>query len=62
MEGAERPMAGVDLYRVQILLGHKTPLMTLRYAHLSPAHLREAVAVLTQKSGAGSLVNLGVSK
>lgn len=59
-------MAGVDLYRVQTLLGHKTPMMTLRYAHLSPAHLREAVAVLTQKSGAGfgagSLVNLGVSK
>lgn len=46
-------MTGVDLYRVQILLGHKTPLMTLRYAHLSPAHLREAVAVLAQKSGAG---------
>src|SRR5208283_2585725 len=39
-------MAGVDLYRVQILLGHKTPAMTLRYAHLSPAHLRAAVELL----------------
>ena len=32
-------MKGVDLYRVQILMGHKTPAMTLRYAHLSPDHL-----------------------
>jgi len=39
-------MAGVDLYRVQTLMGHKTPAMTLRYAHLSPAHLRAAVDVL----------------
>ncbi len=39
-------MNGVDLYRVQILMGHKTPMMTLRYAHLSPQHLRAAVATL----------------
>jgi integrase len=39
-------MNGVDLYRVQILMGHKTPAMTLRYAHLSPQHLRAAVATL----------------
>jgi integrase len=39
-------MNGVDLYRVQILMGHKTPTMTLRYAHLSPQHLRAAVATL----------------
>ncbi len=39
-------MAGVDLYRVQTLMGHKTPAMTLRYAHLSPQHLRAAVALL----------------
>lgn len=36
-------MKGVDLYRVQILMGHKTPEMTQRYAHLSPDTLREAV-------------------
>jgi site-specific recombinase XerD len=36
----------VDLYRVQTLMGHKTPAMTLRYAHLSPQHLRAAVETL----------------
>ena len=39
-------MIGVDLYRVQTLLGDKTAAMTLRYAHLSPRHLRAAVALL----------------
>ncbi|HEY9158308.1 site-specific integrase [Candidatus Binatus sp.] len=39
-------MNGVDLFRVQTLMGHKSPMMTLRYAHLSPEHLRAAVATL----------------
>jgi integrase len=39
-------MNGIDLYRVSTLMGHKTPAMTLRYAHLSPQHLRAAVATL----------------
>jgi len=39
-------MKGVDLYSVQTLMGHKTPAMTMRYAHLSPQHLRAAVAAL----------------
>jgi integrase len=37
---------GVDLYKVQRLLGHKTNLMTQRYAHHSPESLREGVNVL----------------
>ncbi|MBS0177693.1 MAG: site-specific integrase [Nitrospira sp.] len=36
---------GVDLYRVQRLLGHRDGRMTQRYAHLAPENLREAVQV-----------------
>ena len=36
---------GVDLYRVQRLLGHRDGQMTQRYAHLAPENLREAVQV-----------------
>ncbi len=39
---------GVDLYRVQRLLGHRDGRMTQRYSHLSPENLREAVAVFDQ--------------
>lgn len=38
--------AGVDLYSVQKLLGHATPIMTQRYAHLADAHLVAAVQKL----------------
>ena len=37
---------GVDLYRVQLLLGHKTGTMTQRYAHHCPESLRDGVMVL----------------
>ncbi|HEY3998663.1 MAG TPA: site-specific integrase [Candidatus Xenobia bacterium] len=36
-------MKGADLYTVQKLLGHKTPSMTQRYAHLAPKHQLDAV-------------------
>lgn len=38
--------AGVDLYRVQQILGHATGTMTQRYAHLAPDSLRAAVETL----------------
>ena len=36
-------MAGVPLLTVSKLMGHATPTMTLRYAHLAPGHLADAV-------------------
>ena len=39
-------MGGADIRSVQTLLGHKDISMTMRYSHLSPAHLRDAISVL----------------
>jgi integrase len=39
-------MKGIPLATVSSLLGHTSPTMTLRYAHLSPKHLTSAVRVL----------------
>jgi len=36
-------MAGVDLVSVKEILGHRDIQTTLRYAHLAPDHLRDAV-------------------
>ncbi len=47
-------MRGVPLATVSNLLGHTSPTMTLRYAHLSPKHLTSAVRVLDPSSD-GSL-------
>jgi len=44
--GSHLVMQGVDLRTVQQLMGHKEIKMTMRYAHLSPEHVEEAVARL----------------
>jgi integrase len=41
-------MQGVDLYAVGQVLGHKTPRMTQRYAHLSPQYMAAAIGKLDQ--------------
>jgi integrase len=41
---------GVPLPSVQQWLGHKTLTMTMRYAHLSPTHLTDALKVLEQRA------------
>ena len=38
--------AGIDLYKVQRLLGHKSRIMTQRYAHHYPESLRDGVDAL----------------
>ena len=53
---------GADLYTVQKLLGHKTNVMTQRYAHLSENRLREAAAALGESwkkdTQTGNVINL----
>jgi integrase len=51
-------MAGVDIRTVQELMGHSTVTMTMHYAHLSPAHLREAV----NKASLGAIASKTGSK
>jgi integrase len=42
-------MTGGNIRTVQTLLGHKDLRMTMRYSHLSPEHLREAVTTLEKR-------------
>lgn len=42
-------MEGIPLSTIGKLMGHKTPHMTMRYAHLSQDYLQDVVEVLTQK-------------
>ena len=44
--------AGVDLYTVGAVLGHKTPASTKRYAHLATASIRDALAQIGRKKAA----------
>ena len=48
-------MAGVDLYTVKELMGHKTLAMTMRYAHLAPQKFTAAIAVLNNTTGAPTM-------
>ena len=58
-------MKGIDLYRVQRILGHRDSRMTQRYAHLAPSYIKEAARVMDTighqedtKEGSGKVVNL----
>jgi site-specific recombinase XerD len=56
-------MAGISLLTIQELCGHATFTTTLRYAHLSPAHRKEAVEkVGMSASEAGTALSVGDSK
>lgn len=61
--------SGVDIYKVQRLLGHKSPIMTQRYAHHYPESLRDGVDLLDREkksitilSQSGSANEKGVGK
>jgi len=43
-------MSGVDLATVRDLMGHRTIAMTLKYAHLSPAHTTAAIEKLVERN------------
>jgi integrase len=45
-------MAGVPQRSIMELLGHRDPRMTVRYQHLAPGHLREAMRALEQAATA----------
>jgi len=47
-------MAGVDLRKIQDLMGHKTIEMTVRYTHLRRDDLNEAVETLVSQPTATS--------
>ena len=50
--------AGVDLYRVQKLMGHKSIKMTERYAHLAPNNLSDSTVILNKMSDADISVSV----
>jgi len=47
--------AGVPLYEVQKVLGHSSPVLTQRYSHLQPDHLRRAVRALDAALSGGTV-------
>lgn len=53
---------GVDLYKIQRLLGHKTAMMTQRYAHHSPESLRDGVHVLDPSSRSTKSDTVGLER
>jgi len=50
-------MNGVDIRTVQVLIGHKTIQIMLRYAHLARAHQLEAVQPLCGTKNAKNVSN-----
>lgn len=50
--------AGIDIYMVKELLGHKDLRMTVRYCHLAPENLRDAIKVLDSKENGYNLVTI----
>ena len=54
--------SGVDLCRVQRLMGHKSIKMTERYAHLAPNNLSDSVNILNKINDADIFANIAETK
>jgi len=53
-------MGGVDIRTVQELLGHKDIRMTMRYSHVAPDHMNNAMKVLDGIVGEKRGVQAGI--
>ncbi len=54
--------AGIEIYKVQRLLGHKSPIMTQRYAHHYPESLRDGVEILKKRKKVITILSPSVKK
>jgi integrase len=52
-------MAGVPQRSVMAILGHRDPRMTMRYQHLTPEHLQDAMRALDRPSMGSSSATVG---
>ena len=52
--------AGIELYKVQRLLGHKSPIMTQRYAHHYPESVRDGVEILDRIKPLSQNITVGL--
>jgi hypothetical protein len=55
-------MSGGDIYALQHLLGHKSIVMTQRYAHLSPEFKRTAVNRMDNIWKVGAKPSIGTTE
>jgi integrase len=54
-------MAGVSQRAIMEILGHRDPRMTVRYQHLAPGHLKDAMRALDGRPAVSAGVGQGVS-
>jgi integrase len=52
-------MAGVPQRTIMEILGHKDPRVTLRYQHLAPEHLKDAMRSLNRPTGSAAQADAG---
>jgi len=52
-------MAGVSQRAIMEILGHRDPRMTVRYQHLAPGHLKDAMRALDSPPAVSPNVHVG---